>query len=145
MALHLIKLAVGIRDLDHLAEVQQGRAFMRDGARIVPGYTRRMPTRGDEVCDGGSIYWVVKGAVRCRQPVLGFELVQDGEGESWCRLLLDPVLVPVEAQPRKAFQGWRYLKPEEAPRDLGAGQGGGVGEDAMPPEMLAELRALGLA
>ena len=142
MPLHLIKLAVGIRDPDHLAEVQQGRAFEREGRRIVPGYTRRMPTRGAELCDRGSIYWVVKGAVRCRQGILGFEMVQDGEGEAWCRMLLDPVLVATEAWPRKAFQGWRYLKPEDAPRDLAAA---GEGGDVLPPEMLAELRALGLA
>ena len=78
MPIHLIKMAVGIGDLDHLIEVQKGRHFVRDGRTVVPGYTRRKPRRPDEVTDGGSMYWVIKGQVRCRQRVLDFELV-DGE------------------------------------------------------------------
>jgi hypothetical protein len=141
MPLHLIKLAVGIRDLDHLTEVQKGRAFRRDGRMVVPGYTRRTPTRCAELAEGGSIYWVVKGVVRCRQCLLDFDQVQGDEGEAWCRLILDPELVPVSPTQKKAFQGWRYLTDADAPRDLVAGEGG----DDLPPHLLAELRALGLA
>ena len=33
-------------------------------------------------------------------------------------LRLDPEVVRTAPQPRRAFQGWRYLRPEDAPRDL---------------------------
>jgi hypothetical protein len=139
MALHLIKLAVGIRDMEHLAEVQTGRRFEREGRTVVPGFTRRMPRRPDEIVDGGSIYWVIKGSVRCRQRILDFEQMQGEDGQSWCRLVLDPDLVTVMPVAKKAFQGWRYLSETEAPRDLEAGQG-----DELPPHLVAELRELGL-
>jgi hypothetical protein len=143
MPLHLIKLAVGIHDLDHLAEVQSGRAFRREGRLVVPGYTKRAPTRTPELLDGGSIYWVVKGSVRARQLLLGFDAVSDEGGDAWCRLILDPALVPTMPVQKKPFQGWRYLAEGDAPRDLGGG-GGGEG-DELPPHLLAELRELGLA
>ncbi|WP_323378370.1 DUF1489 family protein [Skermanella mucosa] len=141
MPIHLIKLAVGISDPDHLAEVQQGRRFVRDGMAVVPAYTRRKPRRPDEVTGGGSIYWVIKGQVRCRQRVLDFEMMDGEEGETWCRIILDPTLVPTLPQSKKAFQGWRYLEPDAAPRDLGDADPGGE----LPPHILAELRELGLA
>jgi hypothetical protein len=143
MPLHLIKLAVGIRDVDHLSEVQAGRAFHREGERVVPGYTKRAPTRLDELVDGGSIYWVVKGSVRCRQRILALDMVKGEEGEAWCRLILDPGLVLVSPVAKRPFQGWRYLAAADAPRDVGA-EADGSG-DELPPHLLAELRALGLA
>ncbi|HZH27373.1 MAG TPA: DUF1489 domain-containing protein [Azospirillaceae bacterium] len=141
MALHLIKLAVGITDVDHLARVQADRIIQRDGRPVVPGWTRRAPTRVDELADGGCMYWVVKGAVRCRQRLLGFETDVDGEGKPFCRILLEPQLVETLPSPRKAFQGWRYLKPADAPPDLASA---GEGAAEMPPELREELRALGL-
>ena len=49
--------------------------------------------------------------------------------------------MPTEWQPRRAFQGWRYLKPTDAPADLGKGR-----EDCveMPPKLRRELAELGL-
>lgn len=141
MALHLIKLAVGIRDVDHLAEVQSQpvRRLEWEGQAAVSGFTRRMPRRPDEITDGGSIYWVIKGTVRCRQRVFGFEQMQGEDGQPWCRLVLDPDLVPVMPIAKRAFQGWRYLNDADAPRDLATGQG-----DELPPHLVAELRELGL-
>jgi hypothetical protein len=101
-----------------------------------------MPKRGDEIVEGGgSIYWVIKGVVLGRQRILGFERVIDSQGRPDTLILLDKDLVAVEPRPHRAFQGWRYLKAEAAPRDLGEG-----GKDLaeMPAEMVAELRALGL-
>ena len=141
MPIHLIKMAVGIGDLDHLIEVQKGRHFVRDGRTVVPGYTRRKPRRPDEVTDGGSMYWVIKGQVRCRQRVFDFELVDGEEGETWCRIIMDPELIPTMPLAKKPFQGWRYLEPSAAPRDLD--DAGPDGE--LPPHILAELRELGLA
>ena len=93
-----------------------------------------------EILDGGSLYWVIKGKVQVRQPILAFRPVVDGEGIKRCRIVLEPRFVLTDWQPRRAFQGWRYLTPEEAPQDLGAG-----GDMAsMPPELRRELAELGL-
>lgn len=141
MPLHLIKLAVGVRDLDHLAELQDRRAVTAGGQTRIPVYTRRLPKRGDELLAGGSIYWVIKGSVLVRQPILAIETDTDEEGESYCTLHLasDRVLtVPTAHRP---FQGWRYLTADAAPQDLS--DAGGAG-DELPADMAAELRELGL-
>jgi hypothetical protein len=99
------------------------------------------PTRGAELLDGGSLYWVIKGNVQCRQRLLEIRPFTDGEGISRCRLILDPVVTRTEWQPRRAFQGWRYLKQADAPADLGAG---GSALMEMPPKLRRELAELGL-
>jgi len=48
--------------------------------------------------------------------------------------------VRTEWQPRRAFQGWRYLKPEDAPADVRSGSGA----EALPPKLRRELADLGL-
>lgn len=141
MLRHLIKLAVGIRDVDHLAAVQGTRAAERGGRTVTFAYTRRRPREPEAVTAGGSLYWVIKGAIRCRQRVLDLDAAVDGDGEPYCLIVLDPALVPTSPVPRSAFQGWRYLDPANAPPDL-ADAGAGVAE--MPPELIAELRGLGL-
>ncbi len=141
MPLHLIKLAVGIRDLDHLAEVQDRRAALVDGRRLIPVHTRSLPKRSEEILAGGSLYWVVKGSVAVRQKVLAIDTATDAEGESYCLFQLDGDRVPTVPTPHRPFQGWRYLIPETAPQDLS--ESGGTGE-ALPAHLAAELRALGL-
>ncbi|MEX0921768.1 MAG: DUF1489 domain-containing protein [Rhodovibrionaceae bacterium] len=141
MTLNLIKLSVGSESIDSLAGWQQER--LRNNGRLWHA-TRMTPRRREELLDGGSIYWVIKGYVQARQRVIGFDQVLQGaEGEErrTTLLLLDPELVAVEPRRHRPFQGWRYLQTEDAPRDLGRGPEGG--ED-LPPEMLAELRDLGL-
>lgn len=136
--LHLIKLSVGTEDVDDLRRwyaqrlAETGRVFHR---------TRMMPRRRAELLDGGSIYWVIKGLVTARQRLVGIERIVYSDGTPATELVLDPELVRTVPTPHRPFQGWRYLKPEDAPRDL-AEMPGGAGE--MPPEMLAELRQLGL-
>lgn len=141
MPLHLIKLAVGVRDLDHLAELQDRRAVMADGQTCIPVYTRRLPKRGDELLAGGSIYWVIKGSVLVRQPILAIDTATDEEGESYCTLQIAADRVQTVPTPHRPFQGWRYLTAEAAPQDLSAAGGAG---DELPADMAAELRALGL-
>lgn len=138
MALNLIKLAVGAEDLESVARFQARRR--RELGRLLH-FTRMMPRRRDELLDGGSIYWVVRGLVRARQRILDIEAVTDREGRAMTALVLDPDLVRTEPRSQRAFQGWRYLTAEKAPRDLGQAD---EGLAEMPPEMLAELRALGL-
>jgi hypothetical protein len=138
MTIHLIKLAVGVTDVAHLRLLQAHRL---DAFKEVFHRTRMRPKRHDELLDCGSLYWVIRGVVAARQRVLGLHDDHDEEGRPCCRIELDATLVETHRQPRKAFQGWRYLDPAAAPPDLTgpAGQG-----DDLPPEMVAELKRLGL-
>lgn len=144
MALHLVKLCVGIGSVEELADWQRGRlqSLQRSGApqRLFHS-TFQTPKRQAEVLDGGSLYWVIKGAVQARQRIIGFEDGHKPDGSNCCLILLDPELVAVRPVPRRAFQGWRYLDSADAPADLGR-----AGKDAaaMPPQMRRELAELGL-
>lgn len=136
MPLHIIKLAVGIESLEHLIQVQNDRLAASDS---LEHFTRMVPRRGDEVLNGGSIYWIVKGYTAARNPILDLEEGTDPDGRGFCRIIMGP-LVPVGGIPRKPFQGWRYFKAENAPPDITLATNG----EPPPPEMAAELRALGL-
>ena len=67
--------------------------------------------------DGGSIYWVIKGQIAVRQRLLELRAVTRN-GVPHCALVLDKTLVPTERRFHRAFQGWRYFDPKDAPRDL---------------------------
>ena len=103
-----------------------------------------VPKRRDELLDGGSLYWVIKGLVRCRQNLVGIEVFRGEDGIQRCDLLLDPELVTVVPQPRRPFQGWRYLTPADAPADLRGLSEDGDGFEAFQPELQADLADLGL-
>jgi hypothetical protein len=139
--LHLLKMAVGVADLDDLRRIRAARDKERGGSWV---YTRNHPRRAEAVLAGGSIYWVVRGQIRVRQRVTGFRSERDDNGRAFCLIEVDPELVPTLPRPWRPFQGWRYLTPLDAPPDdRAAGDGRALGEP--PPErMLAELRALGL-
>ena len=144
MALHLVKLCVGA---DSLAELRQWMAArMREQARRgEPSrhahVTRAAPKRADEILAGGSLYWVIKGLMSARQAVVGIEPFVDQDGIGRCRLWLGGDVVAVAPRPVRAFQGWRYLVPADAPPDLDRAQAG-VAE--MPEAMRRELAGLGL-
>jgi hypothetical protein len=138
MALHLIKLAVGVEDVAHLRKLQKERR--RERGRSV-FYTRHMPRRREEILAGGSIYWVIKGFIRARERILEFIPVVEDDGERYCLVRYDPKLVETVWQPKRPFQGWRYLQPKDAPADRPAKAGK---QDELPPAMAEELRALGL-
>ncbi len=142
MALHLIKLAVGVDDLAHMKQLQAARHKQRRQSPRSPYwvYTRNTPRRAGELLDGGSLYWVVRGVIRCRQELVGFEEDADAEdGRKYCRIKVRRTLVSTAPQTCKAFQGWRYLESERAPPDLSKGD-----TADMPAEMAAELKRLGL-
>ena len=138
MTSHLIKLAVGIRDVAHLREAQLARAESRSELDIRRAFTRHKPVRPD-VADG-SLFWVIQGVIRCRQKLLGFYQEVDGDGRPYCLFRLDPELVMVVPTQRGPFQGWRYLSPDAAPADMTIGSDG----ELPPDEMMRELRSLGL-
>jgi hypothetical protein len=138
MALHLVKVAVGIKDCAHLAQIQAERAKVSPPLRHL---TRNAPRRIAEILDGGSIYWVIGGAILVRQRILAIKPDQRGDGLPCTAFHLDPNLVRVVPRRVRAFQGWRYLNAAEAPPDL---QRSAKGLRDMPEELAAELRALGL-
>lgn len=135
--LNLLKLAAGCADPAALAERQATRAAADPPLRV---WTRNWPRRAAEVTEGGSLYWVVSGAIRCRQRVLAIEHGMWNERIPCAEIHVDPRLVPVEPRLMRPFQGWRYLEARDAPPDL-------VAEAArlsLPPGLAEELRALGL-
>ena len=143
MALHILKLCVGADSIEDLQDWLDRRLAVQKAAGLEPEHyhtTRMQPRRVEEILDGGSLYWVIKGQVQVRQKLVGIEPFVDGDGIGRCRLMLEPVLYPTQWQPRRAFQGWRYLKPEDAPADLAAGDG----MADLPAHLKRELAGLGL-
>jgi hypothetical protein len=144
MSLHLIKLCVGvdsIRELDEWIKERMAQKKKKKEPIEHIHTTRMMPTQKEALLDGGSLYWVIKGVVSCRQKLIDLRQFTDKEGIKRCRIVMEPRLVPVLPKPRSAFQGWRYLKANEAPGDLAKGAKGAA---AIPEEMRRELHALGL-
>ncbi len=144
MTVHIIKLCVGIDTLAELAQWQDMR--MRDMKKrgLAPELmhiTRQMPKRADEVLDGGSLYWVIKGIVTARQELIDLRPVMR-DGIAHCALVYDPVLTIVRPTPRRAFQGWRYLEAADAPPDVARWTGK---EEPYSESLRRELAELGLA
>lgn len=142
MTLHLMKLAVGIDSVAHLRAVQAGR---RGEAATFSHPTRHAPKRAEELLAGGSLYWVIRGVIRVRQRLVAIEPGVPGPSGGVagpCLLVLDPALVETVPRPQRPFQGWRYLKADDAPADAGGVDDGHPAE--LPAEMAAELARLGL-
>ena len=129
----MIKLCVGASTVEDLLEWQRTRE--PGGPWIMR--TRQTPKRAAELVDGGSLYRVFKGVILCRQPILAVETVGEGV-TARCEVTLDPTPVLVAPTPRRAFQGWRYLEPKDAPPDLAA-----AGFDDVPQELALQLREAG--
>ncbi|MEH3125665.1 DUF1489 family protein [Agrobacterium cavarae] len=143
MALHLIKLCVGADSIEDLREWVSQRSLTAMAAGLEPHSvhtTRMIPKRMEEVLDGGSLYWVIKGQVQARQKLLDIRSFTGGDGITRCDLVLGPEVIETSPAPKRPFQGWRYLKDEEAPRDLA---GSGLADD-MPSDLRRELAELGL-
>ena len=138
--MNLIKLSVGTESVDTLTAWQQlPQAQGPDG---LPRHVTRMwPKREAEILDGGSIYWVIKGVIQCRQRVLRMDEVIGSDGIRRCAIVLDPQLHRTAQAQRRPFQGWRYLKPEDSPPDLPPGR---EAEEALPPELSAALSEIGV-
>ncbi|MEM6650888.1 MAG: DUF1489 domain-containing protein, partial [Pseudomonadota bacterium] len=121
-----MKISVGsttVEDLSRWQDTLVARAKAR-GDRLAPWHVTRMfPRRADELLDGGSLYWTIGGYFAVRQKITGLSQVTAEDGTKKCRIDLARKLIPVEPIPRRAFQGWRYLTPEDAPADVKGGKG----------------------
>ncbi len=143
-SVHLLKLCVGTDSIAELADWhrrrgEEMRALGRDPRPV--HVTRMWPKRADELIDGGgSLYWVFKGMVLGRQRILALDPRDGADGIRRCGIVLDAEIVPVVPQPRRPFQGWRYLRPEDAPRDLDAASAAAE----LPPKLMAELSDIGV-
>jgi hypothetical protein len=142
VTLHLIKLCVGCDSIQDLEDWIKEKRRRTRGKKTEHIHTTRMvPKRSDEIVGGGSLYWVIRGQVACRQRVLAVRPFVDKGGIGRCRIVLEPKVTPVAPRPWRAFQGWRYLLDKDAPRDLTRIA---PGLRAMPEDMRRELRDLGL-
>lgn len=142
MTLHLLKLCVGVDSIAELRAFARMRRAAKVHAHEVHAHVTRMfPKRTEELLDGGSLYWVIKGQTCARQKLVGIEPFVDSAGVKRCALQLDDEVVAVRPQPHRAFQGWRYLEPKDAPPDLGRSDSGLAD---MPEELRRELTGLGL-
>lgn len=144
MTVHILKLCVGIDSVDELRAVHERRLRQARAAGerpVLMHRTRNFPRRVHEILDGGSLYWVIRGTVLVRQPIVGVERLEGGEGTKRCAVLLAPEWVRTRPQPRRPHQGWRYLETDDAPPDVPEGD---AAEEDLPPHLVAELRELGL-
>ncbi len=146
MSVNLIKLCVGIDDVEHLQQAQNARL---DAARAagqanpqLRHVTRNTPKRAQELLDGGgSLYWVIRRVLRVRQRITAFEAVEREDGKPACAIILHPELIRTQPRNFRPFQGWRYLSEGDAPPDLPAGTDA---SESLPDGMADELRELGL-
>ena len=142
MTLHLIKLCVGCDSIEDLAQWQKKRlADLKKKGRKpeLIHVTRMTPKRSEELLDGGSLYWVIKGQIAVRQRLLELRPVTKN-GVPHCGLVYDRELVYLIPRICRPFQGWRYLAAKDAPPDARSVKGG----KHLPPQLRAELAALGL-
>ena len=138
--LNIVKLSVGSENIAMLKEWQQAR---REQLKIKYSLhiTRMWPQREKELLDGGSIYWVIKGAIQLRQRLIGFDEIIGADGIRRCGFKLDPELIPTTKALRRPFQGWRYLKSEDSPSDLSTNR---EADDDLPEDMQQTLARLGV-
>ena len=143
MPTNIIKLVVGIETLKDFYDFQQHEIFDYHGQPAFPCWTRNLPKQADEILKvEGAIYRVIKGRIQCRFKILGFEKVETNMGTK-CMIVQSADMIQTIAQPHRPFQGWRYLKDADIPKDRGLYQGHDLDEE--PPEDMAEdLKELGL-
>jgi hypothetical protein len=140
MTLHILKLCVGADSVEDLVQWQASQAGRWPPGRAIH-VTRMWPRREAEVLAGGSLYWVIRGLVLCRQRIVALEPVTGEDGIPRCGLHLDSAVIRTEPAPRRPFQGWRYLAPGDAPRDLAAPR---AGDEPLPPPLALALAEIGL-
>nr|WP_255670745.1 DUF1489 domain-containing protein [Cognatishimia sp. F0-27] len=136
----MLKLSVGTESVESLQDWQSGYARRFDDG--LPRHVTRMwPRREAEILSGGSIFWVIKGLIQCRQKILRLDRVTGQDGTQRCAIVLDPMIVRTATAPKRPFQGWRYLEVGDSPQDLPEHR---QGEDSLPPELAGALAEIGV-
>jgi len=142
MIVHLIKLVVGSNTLEEFATWQRDEVVMFEGKPANVVHTRNMPKQADEILKtGGSIYRTIKGRICCRQRIVGFQKTETPDGKPKCLILTDTEIMQTHSLSHRPFQGWRYFKEENTPKDMRPYV---LGQETMPPEIEAGLREAGL-
>ena len=141
MTIHIVKLAVGVEDVDHLQQLQTKRCADNG---ILTHSTRNSPRKSDELINGGSIYWVIKKFIRVRQKIVNFEKSINSKGLPVCHFILDRSLIKTELKVFKPFQGWRYLRDDQKPQDIDVVQSYNSKSEKLPLKLEVELKYLGL-
>lgn len=140
MAVHILKLSVGTESVECLQDWQLSpQAQGPDG--LPRHVTRMFPRRASEVLDGGSIYWVIKGQILARQPILRLDPMTGEDGITRCAIVLDKHLTRTQPAPRRPFQGWRYLNPGDSPADLPKSRNN---DDTLPDDLNRALAEIGV-
>jgi hypothetical protein len=138
MPLHIVKLCVGVSEVE---EMKSWIKLAQRGEDTLDHVTRMFPRRKAEILPGGSLYWVIRGLILCRQPIADLEAVRGHDGIERCRIVFKPQIIRVRPTPRRAFQGWRYLEDADVPPDLKKGE---MAVADMPEALRKDLAALGL-
>ena len=110
MPLHMTKIAFGAKSWEDLESWYVDRKEFKLT-------TRYLPKRHEELMEG-SLYWILSHALVARSKIIGFDQRKD-DGR-W-HIELEPTLIRVHPQPKRAHQGWRYLKDENAKRTVESG------------------------
>lgn len=137
---NLLKLSVGIDSVEHL-QTYRARILTEGGPKQPRHITRMWPRREAELLNGGSIYWVIKGVILCRQKVLRLDEVIGEDGIRRCAIVMDPEIIRTQNVVRRPFQGWRYMDVADCPADLAKGNSA---QDDLPPELMTALADIGV-
>lgn len=142
MTIHLLRMAAGLTELSELhGYIQKEKRKEKGLGEVSSIYTRNTPKRMADLLEGGSVFNIMRSMIQCRRKILDIRSTKGRDGTQYCEIVLEAQLYRVMPVRFKPFQGWRYLEPEKAPKDLGIYQGG---DDDIPEEMADDLRAAGL-
>ena len=138
--IHLVKLSVGSETVEGLQDWQNTpRAQSSDG---LPRHVTRMwPKRETDLLKGGSLYWVIKGFLQCRQRILRLDELVGQDGIRRCAIVLDPEIIRTTNVRKRPFQGWRYLTIKDAPIDLPKRA---MEDEPIPPSLAGALADIGV-
>lgn len=134
--INLVKLCVGIESVQDLEARLESR-----GGTTSSHITRMRPKQAEALLNGGSLYWVIKGAIQARQEITAIEEFTSADGTNRCKIVLAKPLIRTHNAPRRPFQGWRYLKPEDSPQDMPEGR---ASEPDLPEDLARTLSEIGL-
>lgn len=142
MTLHILKPAAGIGSIEQLKQVVAHYSYVDpELGHVMHMSSRNTPKRADDLLDGGSVYWIIKRAIVARAPLVAIREDERPDGKKGCQMVIRPEVTLTVPQPKRGFQGWRYLKADDAPADMITGDSdAGIGS----PELARELQELGL-